>query len=97
MTKNIRVENACMSNFKANVKVYDKSYPLGSAPDKLVRVIPLGYPTAMTPSDCYITDSRYLVVEEEKRLKERRSGAQPVGEMMTVGTERRVAARGVRS
>lgn len=63
MTKNIRVENADTSNFKVKVEVWDKGYPEGE-PDKLVKEINLDYPTAITPSDLYITSHRYLVVKE---------------------------------
>lgn len=63
MTKQIRVENACNSNFKAVVQIWDKGYPEGS-PDVLAKEIPLDHPTAMTGTDCYITSTRYLVVKE---------------------------------
>lgn len=64
MTKSIRVENADNSPFKVAVEVWDKGWPLGEAPDTKARTILLEYPTAMTPSDLYITDTRYLVVRE---------------------------------
>jgi hypothetical protein len=63
MTKAVRVENACMSNFKVIVQVWDKGYPEGT-PDVLAKEIPLNHPTAMTGSDLYITSTRYLVVKE---------------------------------
>lgn len=62
MTKRVRVENACGSNFKVVVQVWDRG--LAGEPDKLVREIPLNYPTALTPEDLNIWDTRYLVVKE---------------------------------
>lgn len=70
MTKMIRIENACNSQFKVIVEVWDKEYvdyyTQYTVPAKLVRIINLDYPTVMTPNDLYITDSRYLVVKEAK-------------------------------
>jgi hypothetical protein len=63
MTKTVRVENADNSSWKVVVQVWDKGFPDGT-PDTLVREINLDYPTAMTDSGCYITESRYLVVKE---------------------------------
>ena len=63
MTKNIRVENACTSDYMVNVEVWDKGYPEGTH-DTLVKTVALNYPTAMTPPDMYITSTRYLVVKE---------------------------------
>lgn len=37
---------------------------IGDAPDVLVRTINLDYPTAMTDSGVYITNTRYLIVKE---------------------------------
>lgn len=71
MTKMVRVENADTSPYRVLVQVWDKSYPVkqedGSfvtAPDTLVKEIHLDHPTAMTGTDCCITDSRYLIVKE---------------------------------
>lgn len=64
MTKNIRIENADTSPYKVIVQIWDKAYPLGSGPDVLVREINLDYPTAMTQSDVYITNTRYIIVKE---------------------------------
>lgn len=63
MTKSIRVENACTSNFKVVVEVWDKG--LNSQPDTLVKEIHLDFPTSMTDPGLYITNSRYLVVKEK--------------------------------
>lgn len=64
MTKTVRVENADSgTSFKVVVEVWDKGYPEGS-PDTLAKTINLDYPTAITPSDLYITSTRYLVVRE---------------------------------
>lgn len=62
MTKNVRVENADNSPYKVQVLVMDKG--IGDAPDVLVRTINLDYPTAMTDSGVYITNTRYLIVKE---------------------------------
>lgn len=68
MTKHVRVENADTSSFQVVVQVWDKgsSGPAEgeNAPDTLVREIVLSHPTALTPSDLYITNTRYLVVKE---------------------------------
>lgn len=61
MTKTIRVENADTSNYKVIVEVWDKFD--GQEP-VLARTINLDHPTAMTPSDLYLTSNRYLVVKE---------------------------------
>lgn len=63
MTKSIRVENACNSDYMVKVEVWEKGYPEGQ-PDKLVETIPLNLPTSMTPPSLYITNTRYLVVRE---------------------------------
>lgn len=63
MTKRVRVENADNGDYKVVVQVWDKSYMEGQ-PDTLVREIKLDYPTALTPEDLYVTNSRYLVVKE---------------------------------
>ena len=60
MTKMIRVENACNSQFKAVVEVWDKGAE--GEPDKRVDKLMLSHPTALVQS--YITGSRYLVVKE---------------------------------
>lgn len=65
MTKTVRIENADSGTaFKVVVEVWDKGY--NGATDTLAKTINLDYPTAMTGSDVYITDSRYLVVKEAK-------------------------------
>ena len=56
MTKNIRVENACGSDFRVIDGV--------PQPDSRVVTYPLDRPTAMTPKELYITDTRYLMVKE---------------------------------
>ncbi len=63
MTKKVRIENADTSDYKVIVQVWDKGYPEGT-PDKLVKEVPLNYPTQMTGEDVYITSTRYLVVKE---------------------------------
>lgn len=63
MTKQVRIENADQAPYKVIVQVWDKGYPAGE-PDTLVKEIELSHPTAMTGSDCYITNTRYLVVKE---------------------------------
>lgn len=60
MTKTVRIENADTSDYKVVVEVWDKT----SEGDILVDTLRLDYPTAMTDHNCYITDSRYLVVRE---------------------------------
>lgn len=62
MTKQVRIENACNSNFKVVVQTWDKGHD--GEPDRLVREEVLGCPTAMTGDDTYITSTRYLVVKE---------------------------------
>ena len=68
MTKKIRVENADTGlSFQAVMQVWDRGVSYGPAegevePDKLVREIPLGFPTAMAEE--YITSTRYLVIKE---------------------------------
>ena len=66
MTKAIRVENACTSDFRVVVQVWDRGGMVNGVPqhDRLVQEILLGHPTAMTPQDLYITDTRYLIVKE---------------------------------
>lgn len=63
MTKKVRIENADTSDYKVHVEIWDKGYPEGN-PDTLVKTIELNHPTAMTGDDCYITNTRYLVVKE---------------------------------
>lgn len=60
MTKMIRVENACNSQFRAVVEVWDKGGE--GEPDRRVEVLKLPNPTAMVQA--YITGSRYLIVRE---------------------------------
>lgn len=62
MTKHIRVENADTSDYKVVVEVWDKGQ--NGEPDTLAKTIELAYPTAMTPSELYITSTRYLKVRE---------------------------------
>lgn len=62
MTKQVRIENADMANYKVLVQVFEKSG--GEAPDVLVREVYLNHPTAMTDSSVYLTSSRYIVVSE---------------------------------
>ena len=66
MTKNIRVENACGSDFRVIVEVWDKGRVIDGVPQPDSRVVtyPLDRPTAMTPKELYITDTRYLMVKE---------------------------------
>lgn len=65
MTKQVRIENADTADYKVLVQVWDKGYPAGQ-PDTLFQEILLAHPTAMTGAECYITDTRYLVVKETK-------------------------------
>lgn len=62
MTKNIRIENADTSEYKVVVEVWDVGHD--GRPDVKVRDYLLNHPTAMTPSDLYITSTRYLIVKE---------------------------------
>jgi hypothetical protein len=64
LTKTVRIENADTSYFKVVVEVWDKGYPEGN-PDKLVNVIRLDYPTAMTIN--YLTSTRYMIVKEAEQ------------------------------
>jgi hypothetical protein len=65
MTKTVRIENADSGTFyKVVVEIWDRGY--NGLPDTLAKTVNLDYPTAMTGSDVYITDSRYLVVREAK-------------------------------
>lgn len=63
MTKLVRIENADMSAYKVIVEIWDKGYPAGQ-PDTLAKTIELNHPTAMTGSDVYLTNTRYIVVKE---------------------------------
>jgi hypothetical protein len=63
MTKKVRIENADTAQYGVVVEVWDKG--VDGAPDKLVKVIELPHPTAMTGDDVYLTDTRYLVVKEK--------------------------------
>lgn len=58
MTKTIRIENACNSNFHVDVEVWD----MNSNGPTLVEVKQLNHPTAMATE--YITNSRWLVIRE---------------------------------
>ena len=60
MTKQIRIENADTSDWKVVIEVWDKGAP--GAPDNLVETLRADYPTALVQT--YITNSRYLVVQE---------------------------------
>lgn len=62
MTKHVRIENACNSNYKVSVKIYEKGR--NGEPDAFVKEVVLGYPTAMTDSSVFITSTQYLVVSE---------------------------------
>lgn len=62
MTKQVRVENACNSNFGVTVEVWDKGS--NGSPDTLARTVELNHPTAMTDSGVYLTSTRYLLVKE---------------------------------
>jgi hypothetical protein len=67
MTKRVRIENADTAPFKVIVQIWDKG-PVNEngvpAPDTLAKEIELAYPTSMTGDDCYLTNTRYLVVKE---------------------------------
>lgn len=63
MTKHVRIENADTSNYKVMVQLWDKGFPAG-ADDVLVKEFPLDHPTAMTPSDLYLTSTRYIIIKE---------------------------------
>jgi len=69
MTKKVRIENADTANYKVIVQIWDKgeSGPAEgeNSPDKLFKEIELGYPTAMTGEDVYLTNTRYIVVKEK--------------------------------
>ncbi len=62
MTKQVRIENADMSTYKVLVQTWDKGRD--GQPDVLVHEQVLGHPTAMTDSNTYLTNTRYLVVKE---------------------------------
>lgn len=62
MTKQVRIENACNSDYKVVVQTWDKGQ--NGEPDTLVREHVLGCPTAMTGDETYITSTRYLVIKE---------------------------------
>lgn len=62
MTKKVRIENACNSDYKVVVQTWDKGQ--NGEPDILVREHVLGCPTAMTSDETYITSTRYLVIKE---------------------------------
>ena len=67
MTKRVRVENADNANYKVIVQIWEKApqtAPAEQAPDSLVKEILLANPTDITGDDCYLTNSRYLVVKE---------------------------------
>lgn len=66
MTKKVRIENADMADYKVVVQVWDKGYPEGE-PDKMAFERELGYPTAMTGDDVYLTSTRYIVVKEKPK------------------------------
>ena len=58
MTKQIRIENACGSDWKVDVEVWDTT----SEGPVLVQTVHLDYPTAL--KELYITNTRYLVIKE---------------------------------
>lgn len=67
MTKRVRIENADNSPYAVVVQVWQRhpgSPDAPRQPDILVREIRLDYPTAITPEDLCIWDTRYLVVKE---------------------------------
>ena len=67
MTKKVRIENADTSSFKVKVQVWDKGGTSENGtplPDTLAKEIELGYPTAMTGEDVYLTSTRYIIVKE---------------------------------
>ena len=61
MTKQVRIENADMTDKVVIVEVWDKG--VDGHPDQMVTTRELAYPTAMV-SDLYLTSTRYLVVKE---------------------------------
>lgn len=58
MTKSIRIENACNSNYKVNVEVWEQ-YSDGP---RLVKTVTLNYPTALITEGIY--SNRWLVIRE---------------------------------
>ena len=60
MTKAVRIENADTSTHKVVVETWDVGR---DGTNRLLDVVELGHPTAMT-SGVYITSTRYLVVRE---------------------------------
>jgi hypothetical protein len=58
MTKTVRIENACTSDFTLEVQVWDKT----ANGEKLVESFPLNYPANM--KETYITSTRYLKIVE---------------------------------
>lgn len=64
MTKTVRIENACTSNFKVRVLIQDRKYKAeGPEEWETVKTVTLDYPTAMMSNE-YITSSRRMIVEE---------------------------------
>lgn len=61
MTKQIRIENADQSTFKAQVRVQHK-LPSGEWVDSAEPPKPIHSPTSMASE--YLTDSRRIIVEE---------------------------------
>lgn len=64
MTKKVRIENADQSNYAVVVQVWDKAYPDGSGPEKLVKEVFLYNPCDITGDDIYLTSTRYFVIKE---------------------------------
>lgn len=64
MTKSVRIENACTSNFKVRVLIQDKQFNADGTDEwKTVKTVTLDYPTAMMSNE-YIHSSRRMIVEE---------------------------------
>ena len=63
MTKIVRIENADTSDYKVIVNVWEKT----ETGDVLVKTVELGYPTAMTGADVYLTSSRYIEIREAEK------------------------------
>ena len=67
MTKLVRIENADTASYKVIVQIWDKGGEGANGtplPDTLAKEIHLDFPTSMTGADCYLTNTRYLVVKE---------------------------------
>lgn len=60
MTKTVRIENACNSNYNVDVEVYERTSD--GSPDILIQTSKLDIPTSMFTS--YLTNTRYMVIKE---------------------------------